>query len=87
MGNRMSIPRPELSIIIVNWNTMRLLKGCLESIASAKKYLTLEVIVVDNGSTDGSVEMCQKFFPEVRIIRNRNNFGYGHLGGLEGKIP
>jgi N-acetylglucosaminyl-diphospho-decaprenol L-rhamnosyltransferase len=61
----------DLSIIIANWNTAALLKNCLASIPSA-----VEVIVVDNASTDDSVTMVAHDFPRVRLIRNSENAGF-----------
>ena len=68
---------PELSVVIVNWNTLEMLKNCLESVLAATSGLPVEVLVVDNASTDGSVEMCEKFFPEVGLIKNGKNLGFG----------
>lgn len=62
----------KLSIIIPSWNTEMLLRQCLKSI-SAK----FEIIVVENGSTDGSAEMVKKEFPEVILIENKENVGFG----------
>lgn len=56
----------KISIIIVSWNTKLLLRDCLKSLKG-----NWEVIVVDNGSTDGSVQMLQKEFPKVKLIRNQ----------------
>jgi len=67
---------PELSIIIVNYNTRDLLKSCLRSVFKNKDKLKLEVIVVDNGSTDGSPEMVKKESPRVRLIENEENLGF-----------
>jgi len=66
----------DLSIVIVNWNTRDLLAQCLDSIREVGGDLPLEVIVVDNASTDGSVEMMEKRFPEVRRIVNEENEGF-----------
>ncbi len=66
----------QLSIIIVNWNTKNLLYGCLKSIFEKISGLSYEVIVVDNASSDGSVEMIHQRFPQVRLIENRHNFGF-----------
>lgn len=80
----------DLSIIIVNWNTRELLAGCLESIASHqmslvegdaelriyRQSLAIEIFVVDNASTDGSLAMVRKRFPQVRLIENHENVGF-----------
>ena len=65
-------------MIIVNRNTRDLLAACLESIAALPDGLTHEVIVVDNGSTDGSVELVEREHPAVRLIRNATNTGFAH---------
>ena len=66
----------DVSIIIVNWNTAKLLHDCIQSIYDNTTKLLYEVIVVDNASTDGSVEMIKKLFPCVRLIENEKNLGY-----------
>ena len=74
-----AIMRPvqaELSIVIVNWNTCDLLRECLSSIYSAPCGIPIEVFVVDNASSDGSAEMVDAEFPQVRLIRNTENVGY-----------
>jgi hypothetical protein len=63
----------KLSIIILNWNTKELLSQCLKSLGGEKET---EIIVVDNGSVDGSVEMVKKDFPEVKLIQNKENLGF-----------
>jgi glycosyltransferase involved in cell wall biosynthesis len=69
-------PRPDLSIIIVNWNTRALLADCLASIAASNTACQLEIFVVDNASNDGSPEMVAAEFPQVRLIRNTRNRGF-----------
>ncbi len=66
---------PLVSIIIPHFNGREILKNCLESLARTK-YSHKEIIVVDNASTDGSVEEAQRFFPEIHVVRNRENRGY-----------
>lgn len=66
----------DLSVVIVNWNTSELLIQCLESIFNAESSLTFEVVVVDNGSTDNSVQITSGHFPQVRIIANDRNLGF-----------
>jgi GT2 family glycosyltransferase len=65
-----------LSIIIVNWNTQDILRDCLRSIYEQGGEIDLEVIVIDNASTDGSVEMVKKDFPQVTLIENSQNRGF-----------
>ena len=67
---------PEVSIAIVNWNTRDLLRECLMSLRTEAQTLALEVIVVDNASTDQSVEILEPEFPEVRWVRNAANAGF-----------
>jgi len=68
--------KPKLSIIILSYNTKKLLKDCLDSIAKLRKEITLEVIVPDNGSKDGSSEMVKKDFPWVKLVENNANLGF-----------
>ena len=62
-----------LSVCIVNYNTRDLLKNCLISVFAASEDVALELIVVDNASSDGSANMVSKEFPEVNLICNRKN--------------
>ncbi|RKY06238.1 MAG: glycosyltransferase family 2 protein [Planctomycetota bacterium] len=66
----------KLSIIIVNWNVCELLEGCLRSIFSRPPSAPFEVIVVDNASSDDSVPMIKREFPEVAVIENSGNPGF-----------
>ena len=66
-----------VSIIIVNYNTKKLLADCLNSIFEQTKDISYEVIVSDNGSADGSVEMLKKDFPQIILIENNANLGFG----------
>ena len=65
-----------VSIIIINWNTREVLRECLASVVANMAGLSVEVFVVDNGSTDGSCEMVAQCFPDVRLIRNESNRGF-----------
>jgi len=67
---------PDLSVIIVNWNVRDLLRRCLHSILASLPACQLEIIVVDNGSTDGSAEMVRMEFPQVHLLANPDNRGF-----------
>ena len=67
----------ELSIIIVNWNAGELLSSCIMSVKEAVCNLISEIIVVDNNSTDGSVEYARSRHPEVIFLQNAANLGFG----------
>ncbi len=67
---------PDLSILIVNWNVRDLLRECLRSIAAGQGNLTLELIVVDSASADGSADMVATEFPWVTLIRCAENVGF-----------
>jgi len=67
----------DVSIIIVNFNTKQLLSNCINSVYEHTKDITFEIIVSDNGSTDGSIEMIESTFPQVILIKNNVNLGFG----------
>jgi GT2 family glycosyltransferase len=64
------------SIVIVSWNTRDILRDCLKSIDENAGPLRGEIIVVDNASADGSVEMVRREFPHVQRIENKENRGF-----------
>ncbi len=66
----------ELSIIIVNWNTRDTLRDCLNSIFEQTQSIDFELIVVDNASSDGSVDMLKLEFDDVQVIANTENRGF-----------
>ena len=76
----------DLSVVIVNWNTRDLLRECLTSLRAALdgSPLESEVILIDNGSADGSAAMASAEFPEVRLVANSENRNYaaGNNQGL-----
>ncbi len=72
---------PRLSVVIVSWNVRKLLRRALASLEAAwaqggESPERLEIIVVDNGSHDGTVAMVREEFPHVRLIANRENRGF-----------
>lgn len=72
---------PLVSIIIVNWNGKKWLKGCLSSL-SEQTYKQIEILLVDNNSTDESVEYTKKNFPQVKIIERNLNDGFAHANNI-----
>ena len=72
----------KLSIVIICWNDLRVIKDCLASIYSRQLGLTFEVIVSDNGSSDGSVEYIHSNFPQVRILENKANLGFARANNV-----
>ena len=67
----------DLSVVILNYNTKDLTKRCLETVmASHLEPYTMEVIVCDNGSDDGSIETIKENFPQVQLIENKKNVGF-----------
>lgn len=67
----------DVSIIIVNYNTKKLLADCINSIYKHTTNIEFEIIVSDNGSVDGSIEMLKQNFPQVILIENNANLGFG----------
>jgi GT2 family glycosyltransferase len=68
---------PDLSIIIVSFQTRDLLRRCLQSIDSNPPDVLFEIVVIDNCSTDGSADMVAREFATVHLIRSETNSGYG----------
>ena len=67
--------QPLVSVVIPHWNGVEVLSECLESL-SETKYPNMEIIVVDNASTDGSPDWVSLNFPQVKLIENDQNYGY-----------
>jgi GT2 family glycosyltransferase len=72
----------DASIIIVSWNTRRILLKCLESLAQCQIKCRTEVIVVDNGSEDGSQGAVRRRFPNAKLIENRANLGFAKANNI-----
>lgn len=67
----------DLSVIIVSWNVRTLLKDCLDSLFKAVQGYKAEIFVVDNASSDGSADMVASEFPQIHMIANDENLGFG----------
>jgi GT2 family glycosyltransferase len=72
----------DISIVIVAWNAQRYLELCLESLAAAPPRRSMEVIVVDNASSDGTVEMIEKCYSWVKLIKSPENLGFSRGNNL-----
>lgn len=66
-----------VSVVIVNYNTRELLRDCIKSIYERTQGVSFEVIVSDNGSVDGSLEMLKTEFSQVVLVENNANLGFG----------
>ena len=72
----------KLSVIIVNYNGAKDLKPCLYSLYRETRDISFEIILIDNASTDGSVEIVENEFPKVQIIRNLENRGFAAANNI-----
>lgn len=70
-----------VSIVIVNWNGKGYLKKCLDSLFS-QNYSNIEIVFVDNGSIDDSVEFVKKYYPKIKIIQNEKNLGFAEANNI-----
>ena len=70
-----------ISVIIVNWNGKKWLQKCLSSLSS-QTYKKLEIIVVDNNSSDHSIDFVKRNFPHVKIIKCKQNFGFATANSI-----
>jgi GT2 family glycosyltransferase len=78
----------DISFVIVSWNSVQYLLACIDSIYKTVRGLTFEVIVVDNGSSDGSPQAVRRSFPGVRLVVSNENLGFGkanNVGMVESK--
>lgn len=73
---------PNLAIIIVNYNTRDLLDACLESVFAAQTSFPFHVIVVDNRSSDGSLDLVAARYPQATLISSDRNGGFGYANNL-----
>lgn len=71
-----------VSIIIVNYNTVQLTLNCISSVIQQTKEIEYEIILVDNASTDESVSQVQNKYPSVNVIANTSNLGFGKANNV-----
>ncbi|MEO8727522.1 MAG: glycosyltransferase family 2 protein [Acidobacteriaceae bacterium] len=72
---------PLISVVIVSWNAKRYVDECLSSLYSDRQ-VCFEVIVVDNGSSDGTPEMVCASYPQARLVRNSENLGFARANNI-----
>ncbi len=76
----------DISVLIVSYNTRQYLRNCLSSFYGTAPRCSWEIVVIDNGSSDGSLSMLSKLFPEVRVINNSSNLGFAHANNQGLKV-
>ena len=81
--DRVNTPNPLISVIVLTWNGLHYLEACLQALW-AQEYPAFEILVVDNGSVDGTPQWVAEHFPQVRLICNERNLGFsgGNNAGL-----
>jgi hypothetical protein len=74
----------KVSVVIICWNDLRVIRDCLRSIYQSTHATAFEVIISDNGSVDDSIEFIRKHYPQVRVIENQQNLGFarGNNAGI-----
>ena len=74
----------KLSVVIICWNDLRVIRDCLRSIYDGTHATDFEVIISDNGSVDDSIEFVRNHYPQVRIVENQQNLGFarGNNAGI-----
>lgn len=72
----------DVSIVVVNYNTLDLLVDCIESVYEQTNGVVYEIIVVDNASKDDSVNVIRKRYPEIVVIVNEQNVGFGRANNI-----
>ncbi|MCB2205676.1 glycosyltransferase [bacterium] len=78
----MSVSTPDISIVVVSYNVRDLLENCLYSLYSALEGISHEIFVVDNDSTDATVDMVRQRFPDVEMIASQENLGFARGNNL-----
>jgi glycosyltransferase involved in cell wall biosynthesis len=89
-GSDEAAMQTELSIILVNWNSMNYLRECLKSLYETTKGVSFEVIVVDSASPQRDIENLPQEFPEAILVQSQKNVGFAganNLGFAKSKSP
>ena len=80
--NQINNKNCDLSIIIINWNAAGVISNCLESINNADENISYETLLVDNASTDNSIDLIRSQYPWVHLITNCKNIGFARANNL-----
>jgi N-acetylglucosaminyl-diphospho-decaprenol L-rhamnosyltransferase len=86
MANSLAPATLDVSVITVNWNVRDLLLDAMATVAASAGPLAFEHIVVDNASSDGSVEAIARRFPDAVVVANRDNPGFGAANNQAARI-
>jgi GT2 family glycosyltransferase len=70
-------PSPQVAVVVVSYNTRDVLISCLASVIESTHFPDIEIVVVDNASTDGSLDAVRETYPQVQTIANQTNLGFG----------
>ncbi len=73
--NKENKDSPEVTLLILNYNGAKYIKNCLDSVLKTD-YPKLKVVMIDNASTDGSLEYVEKHYPQVKFLKNHKNHGF-----------
>jgi len=84
-GAKSSFNMPTVSIVVLNWNGKHFLKNCLNSLQKLT-YKKVEIIVVDNNSSDGSQTFVKENYPKVKLISNKKNYGFAEGNNIGYKV-
>jgi GT2 family glycosyltransferase len=76
----------DVSVCIANWNCREMLRACLASLAEEAQGVAVEVIVIDNASTDGAADMVAREFPDVVLHRNATNVGFARANNQAAEL-
>lgn len=82
MSNQNVSTSLDLTVVVVNYNNLRVLRNCLPALREGLRGINAETIVSDNGSTDGSLDWIRGEFPEIRVLENRANLGFAEANNL-----
>jgi GT2 family glycosyltransferase len=74
--------KPTVSVIVVSWNAREYLVQCLDSLTDEACRHPMEIIVVDNASTDDSADWVERHYPHVRLVRNAKNLGFATANNI-----